>query len=132
MPLTVASTLPAETEAIMERIIGCAIAVHRELGPGFLERIYVTALCLELQHQGLPYERERSIAVLYRETPIHGQRVDLIVANAVIVEVKAVARMEPVFHARLISYLRTAKLRAGLLMNFNESLLKDGIKRIVL
>jgi GxxExxY protein len=132
MALVIPSDLPPETEELIRRAIGCALAVHRELGPGFLESIYATALALELEAAGLPFERERPIVVRYRGTPIHGQRVDFIVANAVIVEVKSVARLDPVFQAKLISYLRTTGLRAGLLINFNASLLKEGVKRIVL
>lgn len=106
--------------------------MHRQLGPGFLESIYATAMALELSAAGLPFERERAVSVNYRGTHIGGQRVDLIVADAVIVEIKAVARLDPVFHAKLISYLKTTGLRAGLLINFNMPLLKEGLKRIVL
>jgi GxxExxY protein len=132
MPLLISSTLPQETEAVVERVIGCALTVHRQLGPGFLESIYAAAMALELTAAGLPFERERAVAVNYRGTLIGGQRVDLIVANAVLVEIKAVARLDPVFQAKLISYLKTTGLRAGLLINFNTALLKEGLKRIVL
>jgi GxxExxY protein len=131
MTLHVTSTLPEETEETISRVIGCAMTVHRELGPGFLESVYATALCLEMTANGLPYERECSVAVNYRGTLIGGQRIDLIVADAVIVELKAVTRVDPVFQAKLISYLRTTGLRAGLLINFNAPLLKEGLKRIV-
>jgi GxxExxY protein len=131
MPLLISSTLPPETEEVIDRVIGCAVTVHRHLGPGFLE-IYATAMALELAAAGLPFERERAVAVNYRGTLIGGQRVDLIVANSVIVEIKAVARLDPVFQAKLISYLKTTGLRAGLLINFNMPLLKEGLKRIVL
>jgi GxxExxY protein len=132
MPLMISSTLPEETEAVVAEIIGCALTVHRVLGPGFLESIYATALSLELSVKGIAFERERSISVSYRGTAIAGQRVDFIVANSVIVEVKAVARLDPIFQAKLISYLKTTGLRAGLLINFNSMLLKEGLKRIVL
>lgn len=132
MPLLISSTLPLETEAVVDRVIGCALTVHRQLGPGFLESIHATAMALELAAAGLPFERERAVSVHYRGTLITGQRVDLIVANAVIVEIKAVARLDPVFQAKLISYLKTTGLRAGLLINFNMPLLKEGLKRIVL
>jgi GxxExxY protein len=132
MAITAFSTLPDETEALLQRIIGCALQVHRQLGPGFLESVYTEALCIELEVQGLPFERERSVVVTYRDRKILGQRVDLIVGGAVIVEVKAVARLDPLFQAKLISYLRTTGFRAGLLVNFNSELLKDGLKRIVL
>ena len=132
MAIAALSTLPDETEELLQRIIGCALQVHRQLGPGFLERIYTEALCIELEVQGIPFERERSVVVTYRDRRILGQRVDLIVGGAVIVEVKAVARLDPLFQAKLISYLRASGLRAGLLVNFNSELLKDGLKRIVL
>jgi GxxExxY protein len=132
MPLQISSTLPVETEEIISRIIGCALAVHRELGPGFLERIYSTALCLELDADGLSFEREKAVTVTYRGIAIPGQRMDLIVAGTVIVEVKAVAHFDPVFQAKLMSYLKTTGLRAGLLINFNRTLLREGIKRVVL
>jgi GxxExxY protein len=128
----VSSTLPPDTEHVVSRVIGCALAVHRELGPGFLESIYASALAIELTANGIPFERERAVWVHYRGTPIPGQRIDFIVASAVIVEIKAVARMDPVFQAKLMSYLRTTGLRVGLLINFNTPLLKEGIKRVVL
>jgi GxxExxY protein len=126
------STLTPELDALIARIVACAIAVHRVLGPGFLESIYAAALCYELTQAGIRYERERSVYVAYKELTIPGQRVDLIVDARVIVEIKAVNRMDAIFQAKLISYLRTTGLRAGLLINFNEYLVKDGIKRIVL
>ena len=126
------STLPAATDDLMTRIVGCAIAVHRALGPGFLENIYATALAVEVDFARLPFEREVPVVVNYRGTLIAGQRVDLSVGGEVIVEIKAVARMDPIFEAKLLSYLRTTRLRAGLLINFNVPLLKDGIKRMVL
>ena len=131
MALVVLSTLPPETEEIVQRTIGCAIEVHRHLGPGFLERIYAEALAYELEVRGLSFECERSIVVNYKDKRITGQRVDLIVGGSVIVEVKAVAKLDPVFESKMISYLRTTGLRVGLLMNFNAMLLKDGLKRIV-
>jgi GxxExxY protein len=126
------SPLPGATDELITRIIGCAITVHRTLGPGFLERIYAEALGIELGLQGIPYERERSIVVNYRGTSISGQRVDLIVGDLVIVEIKATAKLDPIFEAKLLSYLRTTKLRAGLLINFNAPVLKDGLKRMVI
>jgi GxxExxY protein len=82
-----ASVLPAETDALITRIIGCAITVHRELGPGFLESVYATALEFELAEAGLQFERERHVLVKYRDRLIGGQRVDFIVGNAVILEI---------------------------------------------
>jgi GxxExxY protein len=131
MVIAAFSTLPGETELLLERIIGCALEVHRQLGPGFLERIYMKALCIELKANGIAFEREREITVMYKSHMITGQRVDLVIGGVVVVEVKSVARLDPVFQAKMISYLRTTGLRAGLLVNFNVNLLKEGIKRIV-
>jgi GxxExxY protein len=88
-------------------------------------------MCIELTTHSIPFECERAITVSYRGVPIAGQRVDLIVANAVIVELKAVTRLDPVFQAKLISYLRTTGIRVGLLINFNVPLLREGIKRLI-
>jgi GxxExxY protein len=127
-----ASVLPPELDELTGRIIGCAMRVHKELGPGFLESIYATALAFELQADQITYEREKSVIVNYRGVlPISGQRIDSVVEDSVILELKAVARVDPIVEAKLISYLRTVGIRVGLLMNFNVPLLKDGIKRIV-
>jgi GxxExxY protein len=128
----VESTLPPETEGVMEAVIGAAIQVHRELGPGFLERIYRDALGLELTARHIPFEREVKISVMYQGTPIPGQQVDLIVDKQVVVELKAVVKTDPLHKAKVISYLKTTKLRAGLLINFHSRLLKEGVERIVL
>jgi GxxExxY protein len=126
------SVLTPEHDELITRIIGCAIRVHKELGPGFLERIYATALAFECDEAGIAFERERSVIVNYRDVlPITGQRIDFVVADSVILEIKAVVRIEPIFEAKMISYLHTAKVKVGLIMNFNVLLLKDGIRRIV-
>jgi len=116
----------------MHETIGCAIAVHRALGPGFLESIYKKAMCIELESRQIAHERERSINVTYRGIAISGQRVDLIVGGLVVVELKAVASFEEIHRAQLISYLRTMGLRGGLLINVRVRVLKDGIRRVVL
>jgi GxxExxY protein len=130
--MRVASPLSADAERVMTATIGCAMAVHRALGPGFLESIYRKAMCIELEANGLYFEQERAVAVMFRGTPIKGQRIDLIIGNAIVVELKAVARLDAVHRAQLISYLRTTKLRGGLLINFRVPLLKQGIVRVVL
>ena len=108
------SVLSSETDALITRIIGCAIRVHSELGPGFLETIYASALEVEFAHEGIAFEREKPIVVRYRDEVIAGQRLDFVVNGQVILEIKA-----------------ATKLRVGLLINFNVPLVKDGIKRIV-
>lgn len=115
-----------------ERVIGCAIEVHRALGPGLLEKPYLSAMCIELERRGIAYETERTIPLEYRGTFIGDYRLDLIVENKVVVEVKSVMRLEPVFGAQVLTYLRLTGLRVGLLLNFNKPVLKDGIKRFVL
>jgi GxxExxY protein len=124
--------LPDYTERIASEVIGSSISVHRELGPGFIERIYQEALCIELHARGLRYERERAVLVRYRGVAIPGQRIDLIVAGCVLVELKAITRIDLAHEAKVISYLHTTSLRLGLLLNFNCRTMKEGIKRIVL
>jgi GxxExxY protein len=115
-----------------ERIIGCAIEVHRRLGPGLLESAYLSSLCIELAHNRIPFERECSLPLVYRGVSVGEYRLDLVVNRTVVVEVKSVLRSEPLFAAQVLTYLRITGLRVGLLLNFNKGVLKDGIKRIVL
>jgi len=128
--LTKHADLPPEQEAIVATVIGCAINVHRTLGPGFKERIYHTALRLEFESQGIFYESEKPIEVKYRQWKIPGQKVDLIVAGIVLVEVKAVPRLRVIHRCQVQSYLKTTGLPIGLLMNFNARLLKHGLQRV--
>ena len=127
-----ASPLSPEAERVMHATIGCAIAVHRALGPGFLESIYRKAMRVELETRKLAYECERSVDVVYRGVPISGQRIDLIIEGLIVVELKAVSGIEEIHRAQVISYLRTMGLRGGLLINFRVRVLKDGLRRIVL
>jgi GxxExxY protein len=119
-------------DPLTERIIGCAIELHRFLGPGLLERIYKTGMAIELEHHRIPFELERHISVTYRGSRLGDYYADLIVANEVIVEVKCVARHDPVFEAQILSYMRLTGLRKGLLLNFGRPVLKDGIQRFAL
>lgn len=129
--LRVSTPLTAEHERIVWRAMDCAFAVHRALGPGFRERIYKRAYCLELDSRGLRFESEKPILVKYRQWQIPGQRVDLIVEEIVLVELTTVPRLRPIHRAQLLSYLRTLGVRVGLLVNFNVPVLKDGIQRVV-
>ncbi|HET7187728.1 MAG TPA: GxxExxY protein [Gemmatimonadaceae bacterium] len=122
--------LPREHEAIVTKATGCGIAVHRELGPGFKERIYHTAYRLELAAEGIPFESDKRIVVRYRTWEIPGQQIDLIVASVVLVELKAVPKLRMLHECQVRSYLRTTGLPVGLLMNFNAPLLKHGMRRI--
>jgi GxxExxY protein len=119
-------------DALTEQIIGAAIEVHRILGPGLLESIYEEALCIELQLRGIAVERQVAIDVHYKGQVIKGQRVDLLVAGAVIVELKSVAKLPDVATAQVMSYLKATGLKRALLMNFGSPRLVDGIKRISL
>jgi GxxExxY protein len=130
--MRVPSTLSEGLEDVIRRTIGCCIAVHRTLGPGLLESIYVRALCIELDHAELTFETEKCCPVWYRGQLLARQRIDLVVGGQLVVEVKALERVAPVHHAQVISYLRASGLRAGLLVNFNEPVLKDGLRRVVL
>jgi len=128
--LRVATPLSEQEEGIVSRAIGCGIEVHRNLGPGFSERIYERAFCLELDSRGLSFECQKKIDVKYKEWKIPGQRIDLIVANTVIVEIKSVPKLKLLHRRQLVSYLRTTGLKVGLLMNFNSVTLKSGLQRV--
>jgi GxxExxY protein len=117
---------------LTERILGCAIEVHRELGAGLLEATYESALCIELEEVGLRYERQLAVPILYKGRSVGDYRIDLIVEGAVVVEIKSVERFDPVFEAQVLTYLRAAGKKVGLLVNFNARLLKQGIRRFVL
>ena len=118
-------------DELTERIIGCAIAVHAALGPGLLEAISCACLVIELMEQGLRIECERPIVVEYRGKRVAGNlKLDIIVEGCVVIEVKAVERLHPVHQAQLITYLKLSNLPAGLLMNFNDTTLKAGLKRV--
>ena len=117
---------------LTERIIGCAIEVHRQLGPGLLEGTYEAALCIELQNSGMNFVRQPIFPVVYKGQPIGEYRLDLIVGDAVVVEIKSVERFDPIFEAQVLSYLRITGKKVGLLINFKSRLLRDGIKRYAL
>ncbi len=123
---------PDALKAMTERIIGCAIEVPRQLGPGLLEGTYEAALCIELSNAGLDHVRQPIFPVIYKGQPIGEYRLDLIVQNEVVVEIKSVERFDPIFEAQVLTYLRVTGKKVGLLMNFNSRLLRDGIKRYVL
>jgi GxxExxY protein len=121
-----------ESDPLTERIIGCAIEVHRQLGPGLLESAYERAMCVELRESALRYECEVVVPVVYKGHDIGDYRVDLIVEDTVVVEIKSVDRMDRVFDAQVLTYMRVTGTRVGLLINFNSRLVRDGIKRFVL
>ena len=131
--LIVKSPLDDATERLVTQIIGCALAVHRQLGPGLLESIYRRAIAIELAEEGCAFETEKPVPVMYRGQLLCQQRLDIVVEGAVLLEIKAVERLAPIHHAQVLSYLRISRsLRIGLLMNFNTPALPHGLKRIVL
>lgn len=117
---------------ITEAIIGAAIGVHRELGPGMLESAYEACLAYELIQRGFKIERQKELPLKYRDITLEcGYRLDLLVEDSVIVEVKALDALHPVHEAQLLSYLRLSGCQVGLLINFNVKMLKTGIRRVV-
>ena len=118
---------------ITETIIGAAIEVHRVLGPGLLESSYEECLCRELTLRRLPFERQRPLSVEYKGVRLDcGYRLDVLVADTVVVEVKAVEKVLPIHEAQLLTYLKLGGWKVGLLVNFNVPVLKRGIRRCVL
>ena len=113
-------------------VIGAAIEVHRVLGAGFLESVYEEALAMELELRGIGFSRQKVVAVTYKGRRIGEGKLDLLVANTLIVGLKAVANLTPIHEAQVLSYLKMTRYPLGLLINFNVPLLKDGIRRIIL
>ncbi len=122
-----------ELNQISSQIIKAAIVVHKELGPGLLESIYHTCMFIELKAMGINVQSEVSLPIFYRGQKIsgHGFRLEMLVKDKIIVELKSVESVQPVHKKQLLTYLRLANKPLGLLINFNESLLKDGITRII-
>lgn len=117
---------------ITERIIGCAIEVHRNLGPGLLESAYKVCLEYEMRKQGLKVEREKPIPLCYDDLTIEcAYRLDLLVDDSVVVEIKSVEKLEDVHLSQVITYLRLTECEVGLLINFNVKVLKNGLRRVV-
>jgi GxxExxY protein len=117
---------------LTERIIGCAIEVHKAIGPGLLESAYEECLCYELSQVGLAFQRQVPLPVKYKSVSLDcGYRLDIIVGDEVIVEIKAVERIISIHEAQLLSYLKMLDRRVGLILNFHSSIMKYGIKRIV-
>lgn len=130
--LRLESNLPKDIEELVHKVIGAAIEVHRHLGPGFLESIYEEALCYEMTLQGIKFERQKEIEIKYKDIHIKGQRLDVLVDNCLILELKAIDEIAPIHEAQLLSYLKTTGFRIGLIINFKVQQLRLGIKRIIL
>jgi GxxExxY protein len=123
----------SETDRIAKEVVDGAFKVHSALGPGLLESIYETCLAHELSKRGLKFQTQVAFPIIYDSVRLDvGLRIDLMVENLLIVEIKSVEAMQPVFEAQLLTYLKLTKVRFGLLINFNVPKIKDGIKRIVL
>jgi len=121
------------TENELSRIIiGCAIEVHRQLGPGLLESAYQECLLYELKKSGLNVIKEKPMPIVYKEVKLnHGYRIDLLVENKVVIELKTVEALNDVHTAQVLTYLKLGNYKLGLLLNFHVSVLKNGIKRII-
>jgi len=119
-------------ELLTQRIIGCAIEVHRQLGPGLLECIYGEAFAIEFGLQGIRFQQQVLLPVTYKGLPIGDYRMDLVVENTVVLELKSTERHDPLFEAQLLSYMKLGGYKVGLLINFNSTILTKGIKRFVL
>jgi GxxExxY protein len=130
--LRIASPLSADLQDLIEKILGCCVAVHRELGPGLLESIYARAVRMELEARDIRVEAEKVIPVHYRDRLLCNQRLDLLVDGRVVLEIKSVDALHPIHMAQVLNYLRIAGARVGLLINFNVSVLKWGIRRVIL
>jgi GxxExxY protein len=119
-----------EINEMTEKVIGCAIEVHRLLGPGLLESAYEECLAFELQAKGLNIQRQKAVPVVYKEIKLDcGYRIDILVENTVVIELKTVDAFNPVHEAQILTYMKFAQKTIGLLINFNVTLLKNGIKR---
>ena len=122
----------AALDAIVKRVIGAAIEVHRHLGPGFLESVYETAMCVELDHRGIVYERQVRTPIVYKEAVVGEHVVDLLIEGSLVVELKTVAALAPVHLAQVLSYLKARGARLALVFNFLVPRLGEGgIKRVI-
>ena len=121
-----------DLDKMAHAVIGAAIEVHRALGPGFLESMYEEALCIELDARGIPFARQVAVVAMYRGKPIGTGKLDLLVGDRLVVELKAVDALAPVHVAQTLAYLRMTNKRLALLINFNVKILRDGIQRVAL
>jgi GxxExxY protein len=117
---------------LTEQIIGCAMEVHEQLGPGLLESVYETALCIELSAVPLSLRRQIGVPLYYKGQLISEHRPDLVVDSRVIVEVKSIERLDQIHLAQMLTYLRVSGLKTGLILNFNTAWLKQGVRRVLL
>jgi GxxExxY protein len=120
-----------DINSLTGEVIGAAIEVHKTLGPGLLESAYEECLCHELNLKGLPYERQKELPIEYKDVKLDcGYRLDVVVGNNLVVELKACDSLLPIHEAQLLTYLKLSRIKTGLLINFNVPVLKDGIRRL--
>ena len=121
-----------ENDPLTQTVIGLAIEVHKRLGPGLLESAYEACLCYELSEKGISFDRQVDLPVSYKSIEIRaGYRLDIVVENKLIIELKTVERILPVHEAQLLTYLKLSGIQTGLILNFNSAVLRDGIRRLV-
>ena len=126
------SPLPAEVEALSGALIDAAFKVHHNLGPGLLESVYQSCLCIELDRRGIAHETQVPIPLVYEGISTGtGLRLDLLVERSLIVEIKALEKLLPIHQSQLLTYLKLSNLRLGFLINFNVILFKQGVKRVI-
>jgi GxxExxY protein len=127
------TTRPRENDRLTQQVIGFAIEVHRQLGPGLLESAYEECLCFELEQAGLAFKRQAALPVIYKSVRLDcGYRLDIVIKDRVILELKTVERLLPIHEAQMLTYMKLSGTRTGLLLNFNSALLKDGLRRLML
>jgi GxxExxY protein len=129
--IRVSSPLDEQTEKYVKETMDCGYAVHKALGPGFLEPAYKNAFCVELAAQKIPFECEKEVTVVYRDQPVAVHRLDLVVRGCIVVELKAVKLLKHVHEAQVLAYLKASQLPVGLLMNFGGARLKEEFRRII-
>jgi GxxExxY protein len=124
--------IPADLESLSYKIIGLAIEVHRQLGPGLLESAYQHCLCYEIKKAGLKVEKELTLPILYKDIKLdHGYRIDLLIEDRLVIELKTVESFTSVHFAQILTYLRLGNYPLGLLINYNSKILKNNIKRFI-
>ncbi len=121
----------SELDTLARQVIGAAIEVHRILGPGYLESVYEEALTIELAMQKIDCARQSPVSIEYKGNVVGESRLDLLIANCLVVELKTVDSLLPIHHAQVLSYLKATRNQIGLLINFNVRVLRDGVKRII-
>ena len=112
-------------------VISAALEVHRLLGPGFLETVYEEAMAIEMKLRNIPFERQKAISVSYKGCRVGDGKLDFLIGGSLIVELKAAERLLPIHQAQLMSYLKATRCQLGLLINFHERLLRDGVRRVI-